>query len=294
MDRAGIAAPEWFLAAIADAPERGQIAVAGATIETLAWGERGKPGLLFLHGNGGHADWWRFIAPFFAADWRVAAMSWSGMGRSSWRSTYSGAEHQAELLAAAEATGMFNGPVKPVIVAHSFGSGIAMQVAAGDHGGRFGQLIVADNGARLPREAVFASRQPWVNPGYATLREAVARFRLRPRQRCDNDYLIDFIGRNSLVQRDDGRWHWCFDPDADISRGSLFAEDSGPVIAAARCPIDFIIGDRSSLMPPDVVEATRQAMPAGSRMVMMPDAGHHLMVDQPLAFVATVRALLRS
>ena len=36
--------------------------------------------LLFLHGNGAHADWWSFIAPFFAAEYRVAALSWSGMG----------------------------------------------------------------------------------------------------------------------------------------------------------------------------------------------------------------------
>src|SRR3546814_6071614 len=65
------------------APERGTCEVSGTAIETLAWGERGKPGLLFLHGNGGHADWWRFIAPFFASDWRVGAISWSGIDRKS-------------------------------------------------------------------------------------------------------------------------------------------------------------------------------------------------------------------
>lgn len=73
-------APRWFQQAIAQAPERRRIPVSGAGIELLTWGEIGKPGLLFLHGNGAHADWWSFIAPFFAADWRVAAISWSGMG----------------------------------------------------------------------------------------------------------------------------------------------------------------------------------------------------------------------
>ena len=67
------------------------IDIAGARIETLAWGERGKPGLLLMHGNGAHAQWWSFIAPFFARDWRVVAFSWSGMGRSDRRpsGTYS-------------------------------------------------------------------------------------------------------------------------------------------------------------------------------------------------------------
>jgi hypothetical protein len=33
---------------------------------------------LLLHGNGAHADWWSFIAPYLANNFRVAAMSWSG------------------------------------------------------------------------------------------------------------------------------------------------------------------------------------------------------------------------
>ena len=45
-------APAWFKGAIAQAPERSTIAVDGANIELLTWGEIGKPGLLFLHGNG--------------------------------------------------------------------------------------------------------------------------------------------------------------------------------------------------------------------------------------------------
>ena len=59
-------APQWFNDAIARAPVRTFTDVRGAAIETLAWGEHGKPGLLFLHGNGASADWWSFIAPFFA------------------------------------------------------------------------------------------------------------------------------------------------------------------------------------------------------------------------------------
>ena len=70
-------APGWFRHAIEQKPERSFVEVLGAKIETLAWGERGKPGILFMHGNGAHADWWSFIAPFFAAHYRVAAMSWS-------------------------------------------------------------------------------------------------------------------------------------------------------------------------------------------------------------------------
>src|SRR5580658_4256675 len=64
-------APAWFERAVAKEPERSFVEVEAARVETLAWGERGKPGLVFLHGGAAHADWWSFIAPFFARERRV-------------------------------------------------------------------------------------------------------------------------------------------------------------------------------------------------------------------------------
>ena len=113
-------APPWFTAAIADAPEWSAIVIDGASIEVLTWGQRGRPGLLFLHGNGAHAGWWDFIAPFFAADYRVAAFSWSGMGGSDHRASYSIAGFIDEIFAVIDAAGLDEaGP--PIVVAHSFG-----------------------------------------------------------------------------------------------------------------------------------------------------------------------------
>ena len=80
--------PKWFKDAIAQEPERGFVTSHGAKIEVLTWGERGKPGLLLIHGNSAHADWWSFIAPLLAKDFRVTAMSLAGMGASDWRETY--------------------------------------------------------------------------------------------------------------------------------------------------------------------------------------------------------------
>ena len=44
-------APAWFERVVAIEPERTFVAIDGAEVETLAWGERGKPGLIFLHGG---------------------------------------------------------------------------------------------------------------------------------------------------------------------------------------------------------------------------------------------------
>src|SRR6476620_455209 len=56
--------PQWLKDAIAKEPERTFVESLGTKLEALTWGEVGKPGLLFVHGNSAHADWWSFIAPF--------------------------------------------------------------------------------------------------------------------------------------------------------------------------------------------------------------------------------------
>ena len=111
----------WFAEAIAHEPERSTFEVEGAQIELLTWGERGKPGLLFLHGNAAHADWWSFIAPQFADTHRCAAISWSGMGRSDWRAAYNIPTFAREAIAAIEVAGLAASGMPPVVVAHSFG-----------------------------------------------------------------------------------------------------------------------------------------------------------------------------
>src|SRR5262249_31094558 len=113
-------APAWFERALALEPERTFVEVEGAKIETLAWGARGSPGLTLLHGGAAHADWWSFIAPFFARERRVVAPSFSGMGRSDWRPAYDFKQFVREAQEAGRFSGAFDaGP--PVVVGHSFG-----------------------------------------------------------------------------------------------------------------------------------------------------------------------------
>ena len=56
------AAP-WFDAVLAIEPVRSFFDVDGAQIELLTWGEVGRPGLRFRHGNAPQAAWWSFNAP---------------------------------------------------------------------------------------------------------------------------------------------------------------------------------------------------------------------------------------
>jgi len=290
-------APAWFHAALADAPARSFTEVEGARIETLTWGEPGKPGLLFLHGNGAHADWYSFIAPFFARDYRVTAMSWSGMGASDWRDSYSIDQFGREAIAAAEATGLFAAPVKPIVIAHSFGGGVAIRLAAVS-GDRLTGTIVLDNVPRPPhlRWKGPPDRADRAPPVYDTFEAALARFRLMPPQGCGNLYLVDHIARGSLkpAPRADGGegWTWRFDPRLWQKMDRRVAMESEQDLVAALCPMAFVWGEQSMLVPDEGIAFTRQFITPGTPMLAVPDAEHHLMLDQPLATVAALRALL--
>jgi pimeloyl-ACP methyl ester carboxylesterase len=291
-------APAWFDKAVAMEPERSAHQGAGVTIETLAWGERGKPGLLMLHGGSAHADWWSYLAPFFAKTHRVVASSWSGMGGSDWRDSYSMDLLSAEMLSTLDATGLREGPVKPAIVSHSFGSFPAMAFAA-RFGDEVGGLITVDspflsNDMRAKREIDRPpSRSPRDTVIYGSFAEALARFRLMPAQEAENLYIVDYIARHSLreVTRPDGGtgWTWRFDP---FMWSRLKRNDSAADLAAAKCRLAITWGSDSVLFPDPIKAFVRATAPQGTMFIEIPEARHHVLIDQPLALVTMIRAVL--
>jgi pimeloyl-ACP methyl ester carboxylesterase len=293
-------APAWFEKAIAVEPERFTVEVKGADIECLAWGTRGKPGLVFVHGASAHADWWSFIAPFFAQEYRVAALSLSGMGGSGWRPTYDFTTFADEVDACARAAGLYDCGEPPVYIGHSFG-GAVVYFAALANPGRMRATIMVDSGFGGPPKEKTASetakddvsmppRRP-MGRIYPTLADALARFRFLPPQVPGNLYIADFIARRSLkrAQMEDGTlgWTWRFDPDLfpRLDRShfrAMLGKEPGLTI--------HLYGDRSKVIerhggPPRI-------LPAWVKQVAIPDSEHHVMVDQPLALVAAIRTVL--
>jgi pimeloyl-ACP methyl ester carboxylesterase len=289
-------APSWFKWAIAQEPERTFVEVLGARIELLAWGERGKPGLILVHGNSAHADWWSFIAPYLAQDYRVAAISLSGMGASDWRDDYSFETFAQELRGGAEAAGLYDAPVKPIFIGHSFG-GSQVFYAARRYPEWMRGAILVDTGFGGPPPATEGFRQPQMrtspNRVYPTLEAALARFRFMPPQGCTNTYIADFIARRSLKRAplEGGRegWTWRFDPQlwSKLDRTamtSLSLEDSAT-------PLVHIYGENSKIMS-RIQVGDPDGLLKGISKVIIPDSEHHIMVDQPLALVSAIRAVL--
>ena len=291
--------PAWFSNALAMAPEREWVEVDGACVEMLTWGEQGKPGLLFLHGNAAHADWWSFIAPLFAQDYRVAAFSWSGMGNSDWRDTYSIEGYANEIDEVAKAAGLFESDTKPIVIAHSFGSFPALLYAA-TRGDKLGGLVSMDTPILSPEQRLEQGRrgrnaddlQP--HRVYPTMEGALTRFRLIPVQPCDNLYIVDYVARKSLTVTPPSDpqgmgYTWCFDP---FLWRELTVGDPTQHVTAARCPLAFIRGAESVLMDDMVKRNIQELAPSGTPIFEIPHAHHHLMMDQPLGLVSGLRGLL--
>ena len=284
--------PAWFDAALAQTPQRTIVPVEGAGVEALAWGRPEDPGLLLLHGFAANADWWSFIAPFLATGRRVVALSFSGMGGSDWRDAYSMDQHMREVLAVAEAHHLFAGGRRPLLAGHSYGSFIARLLGA-DHGDRLEGVVLVDG----PLSRTRGDRAPRLGGGvhrvYPSFEAALARFRFVPAQTCENLYIADHIARASLkpATGPDGTegWTWRFDGEL---RSKAASAPLTRLIRPLGCPSALIFGERSLLMTPQRLEFMQEITAPGTPWITVPDAGHHLMADQPLALVAALRGLL--
>ena len=278
--------PDWFTRATEAPFERSTVEVEGADINVLSWGTVGKPGLVFVHGGAAHANWWSFIAPMFAKDWHAVAFDLSGHGESGRRAQYSQRMWAQEVMRVSEAAG-FPGP--PVVVGHSLGGMVTIQTAA-TYGDQLRGAVIVDTPVRRPSPEQEEGRtgRSFRSPGvYATREEAESHFRLIPPQPCENDYIIDWIAYHSIHETPAG-WTWKFDPE--LFKGTLVPLRDQ--LASVRCRVALFTGDRSAIVLPDTAEYMYELMGRVAPVISIPEAYHHLTLDQPLAFVAALRTLL--
>lgn len=296
--------PAWFENALAVTPEEASVSVDGVSIAYSAWGERGRLGLLFIHGGRAHRRWWYPFMPYFADHFRVAVLDLSGLGDSGWRARYSLKTHADEAFAVCEAAGLME-KGRPLMIGHSFGGYVTLS-AVELAGERLRGAVVIDSpfGVPDPDEGYSLSlggsapAKPEVaasaNRIYETLEEPIRRFRFLPNQPATELYLVDYIAREGLKPVTDPKtgkpgWSWKFDPQHGKNFDIHFNRD---LFLAARCPLAFLYGARSALARGDGFDHLRQQARGRSPFIVMPEAHHHLMIDFPMGFVTAMRALL--
>jgi pimeloyl-ACP methyl ester carboxylesterase len=258
---------------------------------------------LFVHGGFANADWWTWIAPFFAADYRVAALSQPGMGNADWRDAYYLEAFALDAPEVVRAAGLDASGKAPVYIGHSFGGAHVCRAAASNPELMSGAILI-DTGFRPPAPGVHEERLAKLQARrtaaggrapariFPDLETAVSTFRLLPPQPVENLFILDQIARTSLKPGPKGRgWTWRLDPEmaakTDFAgRRAFFA--TRPDI---RLPMAQLYGGKSPVVARGE-EIARTPFPAHGLRVEIPESDHHVMIDQPLALVSALRAVL--
>ena len=283
--------PEWFDRAIFAKRVDAELEVEGCRIHYATWGDIGKPGIVLIHGSNAHLEWWRFVAPFLAGQFRVAAIDLSGNGDSGWRTDYNAELFVKEVMAVATHAEL--GP-KPVIVGHSFGGYIALE-AGYRYSSELSGVLFCDY--VVPPTELFVQwglRAQENGPArptrvYVDLDEALDRFRLLPEQPCQHPYVIQYIATQSLKQVEGG-WTWKFDPAMyDYLEISTKQPEK---LMAIDCPTAFLLAENSEDYDPRSIDYTKQVTKGKSPVYHIPGTHHHYMFDEPMAVVGAMKGIL--
>ena len=264
----------------------------GVRLHVAGWNDRDleKPPLLLVHGFRANSHWWDHIAPYLLAKHRVYALDLSGMGRSARRPTYE-RRHFTEDIAGVARWLKFGTPGLPLTAAgHSYGGSRVLEVCA-ELPGLIDHAIVLDSpvplhGNRGPRHEM-RGRGP--SEPYRDRESILARFRLVPEQpalACARAY----IAQHSIVPVAAGRWNWQFDPAILDALGDVRERDG----ELRRIPtlVDIVRGEHSAILTAGLAARITALLPRSRGPVEVPDAHHHLMLDQPFATISVMRALL--
>ena len=267
----------------------GFVEAGGLRLHYLDYGSAGRRPMLCVHGGAAHAHWFDFVASGFNADHHVRALDLRGHGDSQWADPpdYTYGRYAAELAEVAERLDLTDF----VLVGHSMGGMISLVYAA-THPGRVARLVVVDSTMHMTEERVATLREVGSRHGSrsATHDEFIARFRLRPAGTTAAPEIIRHLAEVSGRQNADGSWRHKFDRNVYARRESF---DGIPYWARIRIPALLVKGGRSGRVTPQIIAEVKAQCPH-VQLAEVPDADHHVTLDNPPGFVRAARAFLQT
>ncbi len=262
----------------------------GLRLAALEWGEPGRPGVLFLHGGSAHAHWFDAVAPGLADRFHVVSLDQRGHGESQWPApaadgaAYATEHFVADLVGVLDALGW----ARAAVVGHSMGGHNAMALAVW-HPDRLWALTVIDSRPAIPLDRLSRMhRRGHRGPRrHETLASALGSFRLLPPDTVADPALLEHLAREGIAERDGG-FLYRFDPAANGARRPV---DLWSLVSRIAAPTLLVRGERSPILPAPMAEDLRQRI-RGARLVVIPRAYHHLVLDAPAAFLQALGPFL--
>lgn len=249
--------------------------------QDLIWCERGGtpgPVLILLHGLGANAAVWDGLKPILAERWHGGWIipDLRGHGRSVHRTAYDFASYAADIAS------LVPQGAEVSIIGHSMGGVIALLLASN----RFG--------ARVKRVCASSMKVDWTEEDSArgaALANAPAK---TFDSKCDAiDRYLRVSGLKALVPPDSlaalvgiresqGMFHLAADPKIN----AIDKIDFPRVVREAKADLFLLCGERDPVAPP---ESMRRL---GAEVSVLPDLGHNLHVEAPMAFWSAIEPII--
>ncbi|CAL9498205.1 putative protein [Nocardiopsis dassonvillei] len=252
----------------------------------IAWGRRGEgPPLVLCHGTPWSSRLWSPFADALSRDFTVYLWDMPGYGASG-----KNAEHPVDLGVQGEAFAALLDHWeldRPHVIAHDYGGAVSLRAAL-LHGAVYRGLCLVDVVAlrpwgsaffRLVREnaAVFAQLPEAVHEG--AVRAYIAGASHRGLRGEDLDMLVGpWLGEEGkaafyrqIAQADE-----------------RFTEELEPRLAKLPCPVHIVWGTEDAWIPVDRAHRLQAAIP-GSTLSLIPEAGHLIQLDAPVALADELR-----
>jgi pimeloyl-ACP methyl ester carboxylesterase len=226
--------------------------------------------IILLHGGGANAHWWDHLACRLASRRQVYALDFRGHGDSAYPDERFVGAFNTDL----EAMISWLGREDVYLIGHSLGAAVAL-----DHASRFAAtrgIVLVDlarggkpGGGRRARLALSLRRN------YRTREEAIERFRFLPESSRPDEAIRAYIAERSVQLDPDGRFGYKFDPG-----WFGLPPPPRPDLSRVLCPSLLVRGSESTLLSDEAATNFVSRLVAG-RLVEIPDAGHHVLIDQP-------------
>jgi pimeloyl-ACP methyl ester carboxylesterase len=263
--------------------------VAGLKLRIQDYGTAGKPPMLCLHGGAANAHWYDFVAHGFTADYHVRAVDLRGHGDSAWdlaaTPDYSYARQAADVHELAEKLDLRDF----VLIGHSMG-GMISSVYTANYPGRAKALIIVDSNLVMTPDRIAGYAEVGNREGreYATEEEFVANYRIRPGGSKAAPAVLRYIARHSGRRFEDGRWRHKVDRKVYANREML---DSFALWNRIAIPALLMKADLSKRITDEAIAEIQSRAPQ-TQVAVVPDAEHHITLDNPAGFIRVAREFL--
>jgi pimeloyl-ACP methyl ester carboxylesterase len=255
----------------------------------IAWGRLGSgPAVVFCHGTPWSSALWSPFAEALAGEFTVHLWDMPGYGQSSKLP-----EHDVDLGVQSTAfTALLAhwGLERPHVVSHDYGGAVSLRSHLLDGVG-YASLCLVD---------VVALR-PWGSPFFRLVKENAGVFAQLPAS----------VHRGALEAYIGGASHRGLRPDELAMLAGPWSDEAGqaafyrqiaqaderftaefePLVPRVTAPTHIVWGEQDTWIPADRAQRLREAI-SGSTLTLVPDAGHLIQLDQPVALAAELQRWL--